>query len=541
MPRRAPGGAAALFLVLFLGIPSASLAQRDAFLDAFVEFHSALAGTYGDEGTHVVSALARMSDSLDIWERSQRDAAAALEQRATATAGDRAVLYIEGQQLDAAIAAMQEAVAAEPARASLHLFLGRLHDAAGQRAAATAAYDAARRSDPSDPIAAYLGGFALSERTDLADDGATAEMQPLLATLLAAADRAGPRRAAIPDFPLVDDLSAPTRVFAPPSYADGFALVLKGRFREAIASFQASAARDPLVSDPAVSNDRMRRGVAALRARRGTAAVDELEAAVRDHPASSEARRILGVVYRAVGRIDESIAAFGTAVELAPGDERPRVALGSVLLEAGRLQEAERVLRETIARVPASGEARTALADVYERLDRGVESIALLEEAASLIVVAGKSHLYWRIAELAHGYRRDHARVIRVLRERVRLLSNEPHAHKDLGLAFYRAGREDEALLELLMAGLLGLEDAQMLTAIGQVHLNRNQLDRAEAALRRAVALDSSAIEARYAFARTLQRLGRTSEAAEELEAFDRLRKEAFEEQRRKFDEEAKK
>jgi tetratricopeptide (TPR) repeat protein len=226
-------------------------------------------------------------------------------------------------------------------------------------------------------------------------------------------------------------------------------------------------------------------------------------------------------------------------VRLAPGDERARVALGSALMEAGRLQDAERALRDAISRLPASGEARWALADVYERQDRSDEAIPVLEASTSLIVVAGKVHLYWRIAQLAHAQHRDHRRVIDALTQRMRLVPNEPHAHKDLGLAYARAGRDEEALLELLMTTLLGYEDAETLTAIGQVHLNQNRLDRAEAALVRAVSLDPAFAHARYALGRTLQRRGRAAEADEQLKAFDRLRAAAFEEQRRKYEREA--
>ena len=216
-----------------------------------------------------------------------------------------------------------------------------------------------------------------------------------------------------------------------------------------------------------------------------------------------------------------------------------RVALGSALIEAGRLEDAERALRDAIARLPASGDARWALADVFERQDRGPEAIRVLEESASLIVVAGKVHLYWRIAEIAHLSVSRHRRVIDVLTRRMRLVPNEPHAHKDLGLAYSRAGRDEEALLELLMTRLLGYEDAETLTAIGQIHLNQGRLDRAEAALVRAVSLDPAFAQARYALGRTLQRLGRATEAGEQMNAFDRLRAAALEEQRLKYEREA--
>jgi tetratricopeptide (TPR) repeat protein len=527
-------------VVLGAATPAASQtgAQPAAFVDALIAFHSALFGTYGDEGAEVTAALDRMAAALDGWERAQSGRDAELQRAGTATPAVRALFYAGHQQLEAAISAMREAIAAEPSRAPLHIYLGRLHDALGQRAEAAAAFNAARALDSSDPLAAYLTGLQLMERAAVDDRDA---ISPLVDTLMQAAGRRGPRPVppVVPHFALVNDLSAATRVFAPPAYVEGFTHITNRRFRDAIAAFRAAAARDPLLSDPAGKSERVRSGIAALRARRGAAAIEQLEAAVREYPVSSEARRVLGVAYRATGRLPEAAASFEQAVTLAPADERSRVALGSTLIEAGRLDEAVRVLRDTIVRLPASGEARWALSLAYERLDRGDDAIRALEEAASLIVVAGKAHLYFRIAQMVHGYYRDHARVIDLLTKRVRLVPNEAHAHKDLGLALGRAGRDDGALLELLMATLLGHEDAEMLTTIGQIHLRQDRPARAEAALVRAVALDPAFAEARYALARTLQRLGRTAEAAEQLEAFDRLRQAAFEEQRRTFERES--
>lgn len=506
-------------------------------MDALIAFHSALFGTYGDEGPEVTAALNRMTASLDVWERTRRESEAELRGRRVQAPSDWALFHAGGRQFDAAIAAMKEAVAAEPARVAFHVYLGRLHEEVGQRAEAAAAFQRARALDPSDPIVSYLEGLQLSESTTFEEDERAEAFRSLLPALMDAYDRRVHLRGfPVPDFALIDDLSAPERVFAPAAYESGFALVDQGRLREALTAFRAAAARDPLVSDPAGRSDRLVRGVTALRERRGPAAVQALEAVVTERPTSPEAHRVLGIVYRAVGRLPDAIARFEEAIRLAPDDERARVALGSTLIEAGRLEEAERALRETIARLPASGEARWALADLYEAQERGIEAIRQLEDAAALIVVAGKVHLYFRIAQIAHAQHRDHARVIDVLTKRVRLVPNEPHAHKDLGLAYSRAGREDEALLELLMTTLLGHEDAEVLTAIGQIRLNQGRLDRAEVALARAVQIDPEFAEARYAFGRTLQRLGRAAEAATQLELFDRLRAEAFEAQRRKFE-----
>jgi tetratricopeptide (TPR) repeat protein len=524
MPAGSSSMACAWAVALLLVLPVRVAAQKDAFIDAFIAFHSALPGTYGDEGVTVTSSLDRMAAALDEWERAGRAAEAQLKARAGTTPAELALLYAEQHRWDDALAATDAAIAADPQRAPLSIFQGQLREAAGRPNGG--AFETARRLDPSNPVAAYL----VAARLAAAGGGDAAP--GVAATLQSAPGLTRP----FFRFALIDDLSAKTPIFSPAAYADGFASMMAGRFRQALAEFRAAAARDPLVIDPAGRHERVRLGIAALRDRRGAAAIEHLEAAVTTLPASSEAHRVLGVVYRAVGRVGDSIRRFETVVKLAPRDERARVALGTALAEAGRLDEAERALRDAIAALPASGSARWALADLYEKLSRGPEAVATLREAASLTIPAGKLHLYWRIAELAHGYQRDYGLVIDVLSRRVRLVPNEPHAHKDLGLAYARAGRDDDALVELLMTKLLGHEDAEMLGTIGQVHFNAGRFAEAEAPLRRAVALDPNLAQARYALGITLDRLGRREESKEQLDAFQRLQEAAFAAQRRTFE-----
>lgn len=65
----------------------------------------------------------------------------------------------------------------------------------------------------------------------------------------------------MPSFALVDDPSAPTRIFAPPGHEEGFRRIKNRQYREALAAFSAGA-RDPLVADSAVRSDRARSGIA---------------------------------------------------------------------------------------------------------------------------------------------------------------------------------------------------------------------------------------------------------------------------------------
>jgi tetratricopeptide (TPR) repeat protein len=516
-------------VAFLISLPVGAAAQKSAFIDAFIDFHVALSGTYGDEGPRVTAALDRMEVSLDAWERANREAEQALKARGNATPIDLAVLYVDELRLDDAITSIRAAIDGEPRRASYHELLGLLEQATGRPLGAGAAFLAAHSLDPTDRIATYLLAAHIADQ----GDGDTA---PLAAAMATVTPERGPVVWPFPRLALLDDLSSRSApVFSPPLYAVGFEAMAAGRFREGLNRFRTAAAEDPLIADQAVHSPRARAGIIALRDRRGSEAITELEAAASAFPSSSETHRALGVAYRAVGRLQDGVAQFETAVRLAPRYQRARIALGTTLMEAGRLAEAERALREAIAVLPASGDARWALAQLYERLDRGTDAVATLEAAIPLTVMAGKSHLYWRIAQLAHAYRRDHARVIGVLSKRAWLLPGEAGAHRDLGLAYYRAGRMDEGLIELQMARLLGREDAEMLTAVGHIHLAAGRLDAAERTARQAVALDPDLPSARYILGTTLQRTGHTEEAAEHLNALRQLQTRAIEGQRRSF------
>src|SRR4051812_29764750 len=59
--------------VVLLLLPSAALAQRDAFVEALAGFTSALPGTYGDESVDTRASLDRMERGLAEWDRTLRE------------------------------------------------------------------------------------------------------------------------------------------------------------------------------------------------------------------------------------------------------------------------------------------------------------------------------------------------------------------------------------------------------------------------------------------------------------------------------------
>jgi tetratricopeptide (TPR) repeat protein len=327
-------------------------------------------------------------------------------------------------------------------------------------------------------------------------------------------------------------------VFAPAAYADGFAAIASGDYRQALTRFRAAVARDPLLVDRASRSPQMSLGIARLRAGLMPEAIAPLEAAVSMFPDSSEARRILGTAYAATGEGDKAVDQLQRAALLAPRDERTRLALARVLRDTGRLDAATESLRAVLIAIPRSAEARWMLGDVMEKTGRILDAARELE-AAGAAVIAGKVPLYWRVAGI-YDRHQEFARVVELLRARARIAPNDPAVHRQLGLVLHRLGSNDHGFAELVMADLLGGADAESLTAIGQIHLAADRLQDAESAARRAITMQADHSEAHYVLGRALLRQGRTADARDTLEVFQRLRGLAMEDQRRKYEEQVK-
>jgi len=283
-------------------------AQKDSFRDALISFHSKLAGDDGNEGPVITASLQRMEAALAAWDAQSRTYADTL------------------RELDAAILTGSR-------RADQHVLRGLVLEAIGRQEEARTAFARASAIDPEDPVAAYL---VASRRQAESSEGTG----PQAAQLLKVLDRrltSMPRDQRVELFPeiaLVPDRAAVTPVFSPALYADGFRLVMDGRYAEAISSFRRAVSRDPLVTG-----------------------------------AASEPHRIQAGAHADAGDDAKSIEELEAAVRLSPGDERSNVALGRVLTHAGRTAQAERVLLDTLRKLPQSADAHSALADLYEKVE----------------------------------------------------------------------------------------------------------------------------------------------------------------------------
>jgi len=345
-------------------------------------------------------------------------------------------------------------------------------------------------------------------------------------------DRSRTRSKPFVDTSMLPDRGTDAPVLPPAAYAPGFAHLARGRYADALVAFRAAAARDPLVTDPAVRSTVLTQAIAAAKQERLGEARSLVDSGTTPQD-PSEAHRVRGLIYWAVSQDDKSVDALETAIRMNPRDERSRLALFRVLGSAGRAADAERTLHETIRAIPDSALAHWWLGRTYEQANRVADARREFAFAAPA-AIAGRAQLFTKIGQLAVSTA-DIAGGADAFAHAVEANLNDPEAHKRLAGTFMLQGLTDEAFAELVAALLIDPQDARAHAGIGQILLNTGRHDEAIPALRRAVELSADYTEARYALATALMRAGRTQEAAREFDRVEQLQRQALADERRRI------
>ena len=465
-----------LFLLL---LPAPASAQaNDKFVEALVQFVTAVDGDTGNEGPTVVDALRAMDAGLAEWDRAVAAAEAGMSAQIDTAAPDQAarmrtalgLIYLERGRIVDALAQFDRVTAAAKAGPEIHMFRGWALRAAGRTAEAAAAFSRASSADPGNPMLAYL----LLHHSRVSAKP-IADVKRAMGAILAAEKAIGSGGSNRFLFPaLLDDSGAPAPLLPWVRYADGYELIVRGRHAEAIERLRTASAADPLVTR---------------------------------------------------GSSDE--------------DERTRMRHVDALVASGQPDTAERALLDTVRVLPRSGQAHWRLGQLYRTLNRDAEAIPHFEAAANARLLAGAGALHRLVGQLQEN-NFEFTRAIDSFVRAIDTNLNDAAAHRELAEALQALDRFDEAHVEFVVTLLLDPKDATAWTGLAQLHASAGRLQAALDALRRATTIEPRNREARYALARILIQLGRTDEGTKELQAFEQLQREAMAEQRRRYQESVK-
>jgi Flp pilus assembly protein TadD len=172
-----------------------------------------------------------------------------------------------------------------------------------------------------------------------------------------------------------------------------------------------------------------------------------LRRAAQLDPPLPEAPFTLGVVLWQTGRADEAVQQFLEALARKADYADAHFMLGTILKQQGALAEAESRFRSAIRYRPTSAEAHRSLGQTLKQQGQDRAALAALAEADRLDrktadAQASTFAVSVGVQKLSAG---DYTGAIERFREAVRLASDNPQAHYQLGLALRQAGAQAEA------------------------------------------------------------------------------------------------
>ena len=229
-----------------------------------------------------------------------------------------------------------------------------------------------------------------------------------------------------------------------------------------------------------------------------------------EFPKHQFAWKVLGIVFKQMGKINESLVASQKSVQLDPRDAEAYNNLGITLQELGKLKEAEASYRQAITLKPDYAEAYNNLGIILKELGKLKEAEASYRKAIALKPDYTKAYnnLGLALKGLGRLYEAETS-----YKKVITLKPDFAEAHSNLGLVLKGLGRLDEAEISLRQAITLKPEYTKAYNNLGIIMQELGKLDQAETSMRQAITLKPDYAEAYNNLGLVLKGLGRLDEA----------------------------
>ena len=472
-------------------------AQPRTFVEGLSELTAAVAGTYGDEGARVGPALDKMASGLAQWDREiqafERHVASETRRSAPAASSGSARTW-PGCTRSAAGWPTRCESSTRPAASNRSRTSAHFASRAGARRVVQDPRRPARRfarvDGTRDPIAAYTCCVRGTPTT-----GRRTRTSRAHATLLAAYRALIAGGAQREDCPVLGASTCFSRARRGAGHCPR--RLQPGLRAHRARRVQRGDRRIPKGRGDRSADHRPGRTIGVddaggRRAQAGTPGRSALAArARRTADDSSEAHRVLGLIYWTDSQYDKSIEELAIAIQTEPA--RRTIAPGAVArAELGRTRRGCRARAagddstSSLIRRWRTGGLAEASSDSTDSRTRGRNSNGGGRRDRRPRARSSRRSVDWPARPATSRRRRG------VRRGRSAHSPNDPTVHKHLAGAFLQQDRADEAFVELVAALLIDPLDAGAHAGIGQIHLNAGRYDeaRAGAAARRRAAAE---------------------------------------------------
>jgi len=205
--------------------------------------------------------------------------------------------------------------------------------------------------------------------------------------------------------------------------------------------------------------------------------------------------KVLAVVLKLTGRINESLVASQKSLQLEPQDSEAHNNLGNTLKKLSRLDEAEVSYRKAITLKPDLAEAYYNLGNTLKEQGRLEEAQASYRKAITL--KPDLAEAYFNLGNtLKELGRLNEAEVS--YRKAITLKPDYAEAHNNLGVLLQELGRLNEAEASYRKAIALKPDYTEAHSNLGIILQKLERLEEAEASYRKAMALKPDYAEAKH-------------------------------------------
>ena len=317
---------------------------------------------------------------------------------------------------------------------------------------------------------------------------------------------------------------------APAHVSLGHVLMALERADEARPAFERALELDATLETP-----RLRLASHALSEGNTGRAIEHLEAAVRQHPSSREARRLLANAYWAADNLGAAVIQFNAALAMDPTNEQLRTSRQTMLVSAPPNAAIEAEVTAVAADHSRSGVAHQNLGRLHQSVGRNREAVEAYRYALGRYPLVAVSRLHLRIAEIQiQQLLVDEA--IGSFRASLEVDPNAVAPRAGIARLLHEGSRLDEAYVEYLVVLLLDPLNADAHAQVAQIQLQRGHFAQAVAAGRRALTENPDDLQARYAVGQALMRSGAVEEGRSELAEYARRQSEGEDSARRQRD-----
>jgi tetratricopeptide (TPR) repeat protein len=240
---------------------------------------------------------------------------------------------------------------------------------------------------------------------------------------------------------VVGDEAAAIPVLPLAAYADGFARIRRGEYRDAIAALRRAAAtatdeRSPLAAAAQLAQDG-----------RHAEAERALRSIVTSWPESGVAHWWLGRVYENLNRIADARKEYETVVPVAlTGRASIYASIGRLYYSEGNFPRATEAFEQRLRLTPNDPLAHKHLAWMYLEQDRTENALAELGATVAIDPRDAEAHAGIGRIHLEAG---RHAEAIVALRRAIELMPTLHEARNALAMALKQTGRDAEAAREM--------------------------------------------------------------------------------------------